>query len=62
MEKALTMEYVIKAVGRLVDEHKEKATLLTPEGLYAHREYQTGTYSMGYSQALIDIYKELNKI
>lgn len=62
MEKALLIEQITKAVGKLVDAHQEKASKTTEGGEYIHSEYQDGTYSMGYSQALIDVYKELRTI
>lgn len=62
MEKALLMEQVTKAVGKLVDVHQKKASQITANGGYIHSEYETGTYSMGYSQALIDVYKKIRKI
>lgn len=62
MEKALLMEQVTKAVGKLVDAHQEKASKITDGGEFIHSEYETGSYSMGYSQALIDVYKELRTI
>jgi hypothetical protein len=56
------MEKIHQILAQLEKELKKKNGELNADGQHSHWEFENGTYSAGYMQCLIDIYKKLRKV